>query len=62
MSNLPQTLLPDGTLATGAAALLYRGTITTAALVAMLAPSQHRRRAAREVLTILPRRRSGPSA
>jgi len=52
MSNLP-TLLYDGALAAGAGALLYTGTITTAALVALLAPTPQRRRAAQAVLSLL---------
>ncbi|MGI5211613.1 hypothetical protein [Plantactinospora sp. CA-290183] len=46
----------DGALAAGVASLLYAGTVTTAALTALLAPSPARRRAGREVLTILLRR------
>jgi hypothetical protein len=52
MSNLP-TLLHDGALAASAGALLYTGTITTAALVALLAPTPQRRREARAVLSLL---------
>jgi hypothetical protein len=57
MSHLP-SLIHDGALATGVAALLYSSTITMTALIAVLAPSAQRRRAAREVLTILLRRRA----
>jgi hypothetical protein len=39
MAHLP-ALLHDGVLATGAAVLLYSGTVTTTALVAVLAPAR----------------------
>lgn len=58
MSSLP-TLIHGGALASGAAMLLYAGSITTATLIALLAPTPARRRAARDVLTILLRRRIG---
>ena len=46
-------LLHNGALAAGAGALLYTATITTAAMVAILAPTQQRRRASRTVLAVL---------
>jgi hypothetical protein len=49
-------ILQDGTLAAGAGAILYSATISTAALVALLAPNPERRRDARDVLTLLLRR------
>jgi len=52
MSTLP-SLLYDGALAAGAGALLYTATVTTAALVALLAPTPQRRRAAQAVLSLL---------
>lgn len=48
--------LHDGALPAGGAALLYSATITVSALVAVLAPTPARRRAARDVLGILLRR------
>jgi hypothetical protein len=57
MSSL-HTLVHDGALTAGIATLLYSGTVTSAALTALLAPSAARRRAARDVLTVLLRRRS----
>ena len=58
MLNLP-TLLHDGALATGVASLLYTGTVSAAALTALLARTPARRRAAQDVLKILLRRRDG---
>jgi hypothetical protein len=55
MINVP-ALVHDGAFTAGLASLLYLGTASTAALVAILAPSARRRRAARAVLTILLRR------
>jgi hypothetical protein len=55
MSNLP-TLLHDGALAAGAASLLYSGTVTSTALVAVFARTPARQRAARDVLRLLLRR------
>ena len=57
MPNLPE-LIYEGT---GAAALLYTGTVTAAALTALLARTPARRRAAREVLTILLPHRDRPN-
>ncbi|GGU47729.1 hypothetical protein GCM10010289_80420 [Streptomyces violascens] len=50
------SVLHDGALSAGGAALLYSATITVSALVAVLAPTPARRRAARDVLGILLRR------
>jgi hypothetical protein len=56
MSKLP-ALIHDGAATAGMASLLYAGSITITALTALAAPTTTRRRAAREVLTILLRRR-----
>jgi hypothetical protein len=48
----------DGTVAAGAAGMLYTATISTTALTAALSRSPARRRAAREVLTLLLCRRT----
>jgi hypothetical protein len=56
MSTLP-TLIHSGAIAAGIGSVLYTGTVTTAALTALLAPTSERRRDARAVLTILLRRR-----
>jgi hypothetical protein len=55
MTDLP-ALLHDSALAAGAATLLYSGTVTSVALVAVFASSPGRRRAARDVLRLLLRR------
>jgi hypothetical protein len=55
MSNVP-AFIHDGLLTAGAASLLYASAVTTAVLVALFAPTPARRRAARDVLTILLRR------
>jgi hypothetical protein len=56
MSTL-QEIPHDGALVAALGGLLYSGTVTVAALTALLAPSAARRRAGREVLTVLLRRR-----
>ena len=56
MSHLPG-LLCDTAVTIGAASLLYTGTVTAAALTALLTTSPARRRAAQAVLKILLRRR-----
>lgn len=50
------SLLSDAALTGGIAGLLYTGTITGAALTALIARTPARRRAARDVLAILVRR------
>lgn len=55
MNNVP-ALLHDGILVSGAATLMYGATVTTTALVAVLARDPQRRRAARDVLALLLRR------
>ena len=55
--NTLLTAVHDGALVTGTATLLYGATVTITALTAVLAPSPARRRAARDVLVILLRRR-----
>jgi hypothetical protein len=56
MPNLPE-LLHDSALTVGTATLLYTGTVTAAALTALLARTPTRRRAAQDVLkTLLPHR------
>jgi hypothetical protein len=55
MSGLP-ALLHDGALAAGTATLLYSTTVTVTALVAALSRNPQRRRAARDVLSLLLRR------
>lgn len=55
MTNIP-TMIHYGALAAGTASLLYAATVTTSALLAFLAPTAVRRRAARDVLVILLRR------
>jgi hypothetical protein len=56
MSDL-RVLLYDTAVTIGTASLLYTGTVTATALTALLASSPARRRAARDVLEILLRRR-----
>lgn len=55
MPNLP-VLVDQTVLAVGAGGLLYAGTITTAAVTALLTRNAGRRRAAIEVLRVLLRR------
>jgi hypothetical protein len=52
MAVLP-VLVHDGARVAACASLLYGCIVTTAALTALFAPNHARRRAAREVLTIL---------
>lgn len=52
-----QTTIEQGALAAGSAASLYTVTIVVSALTAVLAPTPARRRAARDVLELLLRRR-----
>jgi hypothetical protein len=59
MSNLP-SLLHDGAMTAAMASLLYTGTVTVAAFTALMARTPGRRRAARDVLKILLRRRDPP--
>jgi hypothetical protein len=61
MANLPG-MLHDGALLTGIAALLFSIVTATTAMIAVLAPTPARRRAAREVLTVLLRRHAGQPA
>jgi hypothetical protein len=56
MPNTPD-LLYDAAVTMGTASLLYTGTVTAAALTALLTTSPGRRRTAQEVLKILLRRR-----
>jgi hypothetical protein len=50
------TVIHHGALGLAASGLLYAGSATTAALVALLAPGSARRRDARKVLALLLRR------
>jgi hypothetical protein len=51
------TAVHQGSLAVGAAGLLYTATVSATAITAILAPTAARRRAARDVLALLLRRR-----
>ena len=56
MTNLPQ-LIHDGALAAAVVPLTYAVAVGAAAITALVAPTPARRRAAREVLALLLRRR-----
>ncbi|AEV84515.1 hypothetical protein ACWT_3492 [Actinoplanes sp. SE50] len=56
---VPEVLHPDGGLLTGAASLVYAGTVTGATIAALFSRDPGRRRAARYVLALLLRRTGG---
>ncbi|GAB2616382.1 hypothetical protein Aab01nite_29170 [Paractinoplanes abujensis] len=51
------TAIEQGSQAATAVSLLYAATVSVSALTAIMAPTEVRRQAAREVLTLLLRRR-----
>jgi hypothetical protein len=60
LANLIQDIvLQDAAMLTGAAGLLYTGTVTGVALAALFSRRPERRRAARQVLAMLVRREDG---